>query len=108
MEEKNQKNGLIVGFAVAGIISMIFVVASTLYGELHAPFKNWLAQTFSHHWVGKGVIASLIFVFGGVLFSPLFNRKGAVAFALWGVVWVALIGSFVILGFYLYEFFLNH
>ncbi|MCR4284402.1 MAG: hypothetical protein NUV64_03790 [Parcubacteria group bacterium] len=59
MLEKKLK--IIASFTIAAIITILFITFATIFGEFNKPFKNWLALTFGHHWVGKGVIAVVIF-----------------------------------------------
>ena len=38
------------------------VVVMTLAAEFSEPFKALLAETFTHHWIGKSVLAAAIYV----------------------------------------------
>lgn len=86
----------------------VFVAAITIYGELHAPLKDWLKINFSHHWVGKGVLSAALFLvlFIGFLFKTP-NEK-FLNFSLKLAFWLAIISSAAILIFYLYEVSLAH
>ena len=44
--------------AHAGMGAFIFIALATMGADLYAPFKTFLATTFGHHWVGKGVLSS--------------------------------------------------
>jgi len=59
MLEKKLK--IIASFTLASILSILFITFVTIYAEFNKPFKDWLAGTFIHHWVGKGVLAVVIF-----------------------------------------------
>lgn len=47
--------------------TMIAITGLTIAAELNSPLKNWLAATFSHHWIGKGVIGVVVLVVVGGL-----------------------------------------
>lgn len=105
----NDKN---IRITSAGLISAaliaVFVAAITVYGELHAPFKDWLKINFSHHWVGKGVLSAALFLllFIGFLFKNPNDKF--LNFSLKLAFWLAIISSTAILIFYLYEVLLAH
>lgn len=90
---------------MGAIVAMFFVVVATVVAELHKPFKNFLAQNLWHHWVGKGIIASVIFlIFGFVLyFCPRKSDETRTIKILWWVFAVTVVGFLAILGFYIYE-----
>ena len=105
MQEENTKLGVLTGFAIGGVLAILFVVAATIGGELYSPFKSWLANTFSHHWIGKGVLATAIFFAVGTPLAFILRRHGGAAGLLVTVMWVAILGALAIIGFYVYEFF---
>lgn len=65
MLEKKLK--IIASVALASIASILFITFATIYAEFNKPFKDWLASTFNHHWVGKGVLAVVIFFVVAIL-----------------------------------------
>jgi preprotein translocase subunit SecY len=60
MTEKRLK--IIYSFTVSAIFTVIFIAIATVLSELYHPFKSWLAETFTHHWIGKGVLAVIVFL----------------------------------------------
>ena len=90
--------------AHASMGTFVFIVASTIYAELSAPFKTMLATTFGHHWVGKGVI-SLVLLVGLYYF---FKSKQAAHVGMWHIAKhvsiAAILSGLVIFIFYVYEF----
>ena len=103
----NKTNKKIQSFALAGVVAIIFVTVATVLGELYSPFKDWLKETFNHHWIGKGVIAIVIFyVLGLFNFHISDDSEDKMVSILRILYWVAFIGVLVITGFYLYEAFL--
>ena len=104
---KDKRNKIINSFAAGAIVAIVFVVFATIFGELYSPFKNWLKETFNHHWIGKGIISIVIFYaigFLGYLHTP--DSEDKLIKMLKIVFWIALIGVLTIIGFFLYEAFL--
>jgi len=106
---KNIKQKLIRPLALGVIAAVVFVAIATIVGELYAPLKNWLAETFSHHWIGKGVLS--LAIFAGVSFLSLLilgeedpNEESAVV---WVLFWAMLVGTLAITGFYVYEWMIH-
>jgi hypothetical protein len=89
------------------IAAFVFIVLSTLYAELNAPFKGLLATTFGHHWVGKGILSIVVFALVYYYFSAHSSSSGK--FDSWkaarNVGWGAVLGGIIIFLFYLWEFF---
>jgi len=52
---------------LSSILVVIFIPAVTVAAELIPPLKEWLKNTFSHHWIGKSIISLILFVAFGVL-----------------------------------------
>lgn len=109
MKGKNtKKNKWITSFAISAIIAIVFITFATIFGELYKPFKNSLKDIFSHHWIGKGVIAIVIFYALG--FLGYFYTKDSEDFMvtmLKVVFWIALLGVLAITGFYIYEYMIH-
>lgn len=55
-EEKTKRH------VVSCMITIVVVTALTVAAEVSAPLKDWLKRLFFHHWVGKGVIALVVFL----------------------------------------------
>ncbi len=51
------------GIAASSLLLAILVIG----GELFAPLKDLLKNVFTHHWIGKAVIISLVFFIAGYL-----------------------------------------
>ncbi len=96
---KLSKLNLYLGATISSWALAALVVAT----ELYAPFKNILASTFTHHWIGKGVLTALVFI----LFSYLLrNRKKIGSYKDGEAAWYSAIGSLAVISiFYLIEFF---
>ena len=106
--KNNNKNKIINSFAAAAIVAIVFVAVATILGELHKPFKNWLKDIFYHHWMGKGIIAILIFYILGFLgYFKAKDSDDAVVTMLKIVFWIALLGVVAISVFYTYEYMIH-
>jgi len=104
---QNKRNKIIISFATAAVVAIVFVTVATILGELYSPFKNWLKDTFYHHWMGKGIIAIVIFYLLGLIgYIKAKDNDDAVITMLKIIFWIALIGVLSITGFYLYEYFI--
>ncbi len=105
---KNKRNKKINSFIVSAIIAIVFITFATIFGELYKPFKDWLKETFYHHWMGKGIIAILIFYVLGFLGS--FKSKDsdeALIKMLKILFWIAFVGVLAISIFYIYEYMIH-
>ncbi len=92
---------------VSAFFSTIFVTSVTILAELVPSFKNWLASTFYHHWIGKGVLTTGIFVtffvFMVIFGKGLDDERLAGQIKLLNV--TLALGTFVIFFFTVYETF---
>jgi len=106
MNNKNRKYQYIYAFALSAMLSVATIAVLTVAGELHKPLKNWLAETFYHHWVGKGVISFVgFYVLGYALSSFVTRKKEALSTFLMWLFWISALSALVIFGFYYYETF---
>ena len=53
------------GAAAASVLLALLVIIA----ELAAPFKAFLASVFGHHWIGKAVLISIVFIVVGFLYK---------------------------------------
>lgn len=52
---------------ISAIFTIIYITVITVAGELNPSLKDFLAKTFSHHWIGKSITSFLIFaIFAGL------------------------------------------
>lgn len=90
-----------------------FIAGVTVTADLYLPLKNWLKLMFSHHWIGKGVLAGVIFVAVTIIFSfiptPLVELRAKIlARSTRNLVIVSCAGTLIIIAFFIYEAFLKH
>lgn len=103
----NKKLKLINSFSISASVTVIFIVIITIVSELVRPVKDWLAGTFSHHWVGKGILSLILFlVLGFILFWVIRTSNEEKAGRNFRVLfWIGVISFLAIFAFYIFEFF---
>ncbi len=89
---------LVISSAYASIITIVFVVVITIWAELFAPLKTWLANFSGHHWTSKSIFSVLIYVVATLVLYlfPNKHREGHIKRALELVLVVTLLGVIVI------------
>jgi predicted Co/Zn/Cd cation transporter (cation efflux family) len=104
---KDKKLKLINSFIISAIVVIVFITSITIFSELNKEFKKWLKEAFTHHWIGKGILSSFLFVFLGfiVYFLPLrLNEKG-VNKRLRFLIYITAISVLTVIMFFIYETF---
>ncbi len=87
------------GATASAWLLAILVIAA----ELFAPFKDFLKNMFSHHWIGKAILIILAFVVFGFLMK---NKDSTGNISDDKLAWYSVLGSLlVILLFFMIEFF---
>lgn len=98
-------------FVLSGIATVIFIAALTIAAELFAPLKDWLKNTFSHHWVGKSILSIMVLLIGSIAFQycpskfcridnlSTFGRNLRI------LSWISAIAAIAIFGFFVFEYF---
>jgi len=106
---KNIKQRLIRPLALGVISAVVFVALATIIADLYAPLKNWLAETFSHHWIGKGILSLAIFAGVSVLSTLILGEEkpDEEATVVWVLFWTMLVATFAVMGFYVYEWMIH-
>lgn len=89
------------------IIAIAFIAFATIGAELYAPFKDWLAATFSHHWIGKGILAALTFLVVSVIPAKHENSVADIVRLVAILFFVSLLSALAIVGFIGYEAFIK-
>ncbi|MEK6839499.1 MAG: hypothetical protein AABX72_01035 [Nanoarchaeota archaeon] len=85
----------------AAIVAVIAITFMTIYAEMNETFKNWLKETFFHHWVGKGVLALILFFIVAHIIKIKTKRE---TISLINILIVStIICSLLILGFFVWE-----
>ena len=100
------KTGMVLSIYLGTIVNVVLISLMTIVAELNPGFKNWLAATFSHHWLGKGAISVIVFVIIMLLFTPILKGREVRSLTKLSIVLVVLIiiCFFAIGGFFLFHF----
>lgn len=113
MELSNIRFKIIRATTYGAALAIAFVTGITVTADLYLPLKNWLKLMFSHHWIGKGILAGAVFAAVTILFSfipvPLNELKAKIlARSARNLALVSLAGTLIIIAFFIYEAFLKH
>lgn len=101
----NTKTRWIIGALQAATVAVVLVAVLTVAADLVPALKDWLKSTFSHHWIGKGVLALIAFVLVLGIASPLTKNASAQRLEKWVniLTLTTVICSLVIIGFFILE-----
>lgn len=87
------------------ITASIVIAGLTIGADLVPPLKNWLKETFFHHWIGKGVIALIIFAVSFLISLAFPSTEKRERLTLTISVWVLATAILAIVAFFAYEAF---
>lgn len=88
-------------------ISIVFVTVITIVAETYLPLKNWLAATFTHHWLGKGIVLAAIFsliAVGLILISKKQVSVLSLSRQLQRLNALTIISSFLLTAYFIYHY----
>lgn len=71
------KPKLIISSAYAALITIIFVVAITIFAELSVPLKDLLKNFSGHHWTSKSIFSVLLYAACTTLLYLLLPKQSA-------------------------------
>lgn len=99
---------IVLATAKSAAISLILIAAITIAAELVPPLKNWLKSSFSHHWIGKSIIALGFFIIVAILSFFYPEKPDVDKITTWlRILLIVAVSSFLaITGFFAYEAFL--
>jgi hypothetical protein len=105
MENENLKFNIVYAAAIGTITAVIFITIITIAADLYLPLKNWLADTFYHHWIAKGVLSIIIFLIAGFLLwiLPIRADEEKIGRLLKILSWLLIVGALAIFLFFVYE-----
>ena len=87
----------------ATIATVVVTTIVTIAAELSEGFKNALKAVTGHHWITKSVLAFVLF-FAVYLFIKKSDDKVDALAESWRVIWITLLASLILFGFFLWEF----
>lgn len=115
------KLSVVLSTNISAVATIVFITAITIAGELYKvagvdgkmsnPIKDFLKALHGHHWVGKGVWAVGLFVIlSCILYFILRNKKsdGGISWTISLLMWILILGTLAIFGFFTYEFAILH
>lgn len=102
---ENTKIKTAYGAAISGIVAALFIAGITIVAELTPPLKDWLKVTFSHHWVGKSILAAGLFIILSFILAllPLRADEQKLRRVVTTLAWITITAALVIMGFFVYE-----
>lgn len=93
---------------VGAIVTVVVLTALIIWADLMPVVKDWLKATFSHHWVGKGVIGIVVFSISGLMAGAGKPRTDdQLASAINYLFMTSLLGMMLLTIFFGYEAFLK-
>lgn len=92
---------------ISATAATVIIVVLTVYADLEPSLKSWLASTFIHHWIGKGVLSIAGFLVSLVIFSFIRLKFLSLSSLMWFLVVAANASVGIITLFFLYEAFLK-
>lgn len=95
------------GVLIGASAAIVFIAIVTVASELYAPLEAWLASVFFHHWIGKGVLAMIVFVVVSALSNRRETRIADIVNFTAILFWLSLLSAFAIAGFFGYEVFIK-
>ena len=108
-ETSNGKLKIAESVILGSAAAVIFITAITVAADLAPPLKDWLKNTFNHHWIGKSIISVIVFVSFSVFtfvvpYKACLERINNLVLILLTLV---SLGTLVIFGFFSWETFLK-
>jgi hypothetical protein len=96
------KHKLILSSAYSAIITIVFVVVITIWAELSAPLKTWLANFSGHHWTSKSIFSVLLYTIGTMILYliPQTHNDESIRKTLNTLLWFTILGTLAITLFY--------
>lgn len=92
--------------SVAGICTVVFITLITVLADLVPALKDWLKSAFTHHWIGKGVLAAGLFALFYLLVYGSAKPEKAdhlLAPLLRALVWLTILGTAILFLFFIWE-----
>lgn len=86
--------------AIGSVVASLFVAVVTIVGEEFPPLKNWLKNTFTHHWLGKSALSIAIFIFV-TLWQERVCSGDKVVQAVWWALVAAVVSAVALTGFFI-------
>ncbi len=82
----------------------ILIAVLTIVGEMWSPLKDTLKAVFTHHWLGKGALSIVMFVFVYKLRANIFARNESVIKSIYISIVAILVATAAMLIFFVLHF----
>lgn len=89
---------------LAAVVASLLIITLTIGAELLPMLKTTLKNVFGHHWIGKSVLATIVFFVTYFAFREIEILDIKRWTILVTIVWV--LGNLAIFGFYIWHFFI--
>ncbi len=102
---ENNKIKIIHSAVCGAIAAVIFIIVITIVADIYLPLKDWLKNTFTHHWIGKGILSIAVFIVIGLIsrFLPIAASEDKLNKVLKLLSWAIVLGVILISLFFIYE-----
>ena len=101
-------NRFLIPAVYAAAATAFFIAILTIAGELVPPFKKFLTEVHSHHWVGKGIWATAFFVvtliFGVVVLVREKNSEEKMAYSIQWLGHSLVAVTAILFAFFIFEY----
>lgn len=92
--------------ATAGAtVTIVFLTLITVMADLQPALKDSLKSAFTHHWIGKGILAVVVFFI--VWLTMLAQKRQPddqrLSAGLMTLTWTAIVGTVILFSFFIYE-----
>lgn len=90
-------------YYLATLVSLIYIPLITIGGELYKPLKDFLKNTFWHHWLGKSVILIALFILAALVFQKSSEKEND-SQKIITIIVLSLLGGSAIFIFFVFEY----
>ena len=103
----SHQSKLVNGIIIGAISAVIFITLLTIIGELFPPLKTLLKDAHHHHWVGKGIWATILFVIVASVyyFIKKIDTSDSTTRFMRALAWTLIFSALTLFLFFVYEFF---
>ena len=93
-------------YYITSIIILLYIPIITIGAELVKPVKDFLANTFWHHWLGKSVVLIVLYavIMGLLSFKKTEEDEKSDAKYFNMLMIIGIVGVLSVFGFFVYEY----
>lgn len=93
---------------IGATVGVMVVVILTVWADLNRGVWEWLRDTLTHHWVGKGIIGAAAFIISGAFVAggpP--KSEASMLRAARTLYWTSAAGGIFLVAYFFYEVFIR-